>query len=1160
MTFGSQLNAGWNDNGGGNWDYTTAFGTFYVDITTGGPLNITVDSNVNGSGPNGEYSMSLGGPSYWLQTDQLAAIDYDGKKRLTVSADNFAAINLSNSGQNSIDLDANSIINVISQSTSNATSTSAISSNDSASILDIGTLAGQIYVTSDNTTATYTNLNGIESSFSVVADEIASTAVISVDGPGQLNYGIYSNLGDITIGPGGNGNMAGQIIINGKRDGESDNDHQTRIANTANATGIHTFQHVTIHGWITGSIDVYTGESSGTSSAYGIYANETVSIGAIGSTGTINVVGQGDYVSGIRARKGISIFNEFAGQINVQGQGDYARGIYAGNEDILIGSYDTTGLIDVTGNGQYVAGIDGDDVTITGALAGDITVENLSSTGYSTDGIDAGGNLTIGSIASTSRIDITNPYIITNGLSALGNVNINGVMDGEILVNAKRVGESDEDHATRIASARNVNGIYAQFDVNIQDSLNGHIEVHAGHDSDSSSVAGIKAGSNVTLHSISNTGQIISRGDGYSIYGIYAEDGITITNDMAGLIDAKGKLEAAALYAHGADGITLSNVTGTISATVSETGWAAHAIRSVDPTADDSITLSTGANIIGIIDLGGETTQDVLTLRGNGTLTHEIAGVDRLVVQQDPGTASAKDEIWHYNVPGFSPVNENYDDIDVQYGMLGVGMYMQTDTLNVEADGGLYFTLLEDGTNFNIITNDATFKEGATIQAVLDGPITGKKVYTVVQSTNGITIDASGDPADLLFIPDTALIDYDASLSIDGNDLVITATAFEELQTYANKSSQKAAKSLQSAFDRDATGDAGDVLAAFQNMNEQQLEKELEKINPEQSVASANAAADTTSSFARKLTVRTQSLGSSSSLASANNENAYPLLFSGPSMRDEDGYEFWATAFGSISEQDDQDSIVGYTARSAGSLVGLDRMSENVLIGAAFGFAHADIDSNQSRGSTDLDAITTGIYFAYAPSNLKLEGGSIYTMGLSDYKRETALGRTAEADDVMSHTFTNYIGASIDYVSTDSKLKLIPNAQLAYTYFMQESYAESKAGALNLEVDSFNNDILTATLGLKTEYAYSDQLKINSLFAFKRDLVNDAAVVESSFQTVGSTPFKTSGIETDKNAFELGLGADYQVSDRMKASIDYTYEHRESLKTQNITVGLNILF
>ena len=261
-----------------------------------------------------------------------------------------------------------------------------------------------------------------------------------------------------------------------------------------------------------------------------------------------------------------------------------------------------------------------------------------------------------------------------------------------------------------------------------------------------------------------------------------------------------------------------------------------------------------------------------------------------------------------------------------------------------------------------------------------------------------------------------------------------------------------------------------------------------------------------------------------------------------------------------MSEQDDDGLINGYESKAIGTLVGLDRQYENALAGFAVGYARADIDSNNTNSKTELDALSAGLYVAYQPSDIKYEAGSVYTLGMSNFERETPLNSIAIAEDVFSHTFSNYIGASYKMSCKNEQISFTPNAKLAYTYFTQESYSESNAGDLGLNIDSFNNDIITATIGVKAEYQYNDQLVLNGLMSYKYDIVNDAPTVEASFQSLGSTPFETTGMDIDKSAIEIGAGYNYRLNDKLETFLDYSYEKRSDMQSHNLTLGLNLLF
>ncbi|QDU35290.1 Outer membrane protein B precursor [Poriferisphaera corsica] len=1036
----------------------------------------------------------------------------------------------------------------------------------------LGDFAGDITL---NSTASSFRQYAMTAINDININAFTDTASITITGNSALGMGLRSQAGNVNI----TNQLAGDITVNG----------------STSLYGINAGSGVSI-GALSGDIS-----ATGTSDVTGIHAGQLVDIGTVTSGGQINVTTTNDQAYGIRSISNSIDIDYLSGNITIDAGNNAnvsnAYGLYADN-DITIGDFDDTSNIEINATGSNVAGFytANGDFTSSNTFVGDVTINAGQNAGASyAYGIRAADNVSINFVSADSHINIAATGSNVAGIYAGSDLEITSTFGGRITATGgKNTSDqsfvsglyatdnvlinsiAEESHIHVGGSGTFVRGIVASSgDLDITGNLAGDITVFStGHNSFGySSAMGIQAegfgAQSIRIGNITSTSNINVTGSGRNVYGITTQGsgGITI-NTIAGSIYAQGASEVYGIEAHNGP-ITIGNITGIISAIATDPSGVAAAISSESyaggtwspSNRDDSITLSTGANIIGDIRLSDQTTADVLTLRGTGTYNHNLYGIETLNINQNSDTTSTQTETWQLNFANdYDNTDQRnvFDTINVNHGTLGFNRNIKTTNLNVAANGGLHYTLdAASKTTSTIETTNASFNDGANISTQLNGPLQGEAQFTLVDSVNTITFES--DVTGLNLIKDTALIDYEAELSSTGNQIILTASTFADLQEYANTPAFKAAQSLQDAFDADLTGDAADVLDKFQDLSEEELAEQLNKITPQQSLSTANAATETTSSIARSLTVRTQTLNAGQAIAAADSD-AYPLLFSGPTMRDEDGYEFWTSAFGSFTEQDDDGSIPGYESKAAGTLVGLDRMTGNVLLGAAFGFAHADIDSNQSRGSTDLDAFTLGAYFAWTDENFKFEGGSIYTLGLADYKRETALGRTAEADDVNSHTFTNYLGVSYDIVSNDKRLAFIPNAQIAYTYFTQEKYEESKAGALNLNVDSFDNDIVTATVGLKSIYQASDNLKLNAQINYKYDFANDAPTVTSTFQSVGSTPFSTTGIESDKNAIEFGTGFDYQINDRMKASFDYAYEHRSSLKTQNITLGLNILF
>ncbi|QDU35456.1 Outer membrane protein B precursor [Poriferisphaera corsica] len=1018
-------------------------------------------------------------------------------------------------------------------------------------------------------------------------------------------------------------NFDGKVAINAIKPGfyaiytTSTDDLNLNFSDTAllqvDSTGAHTYAIFSSQGNVNlndfaGDLTVNSGDSSGQSFANGIYAQNDIIADSITTDSSINVSGTGTNVYGIRSDSGnIDITNAFAGDITVDAGANgsnesYAYGLYA-NGDINIGSVSSDSHIDITGTGNFVFGmVSGGNISIANPFAGDITVNAGDSSGQSfANGLYTTLNINLDSVTSDSQIVVTGTGNSVYGFNALlGDINITNDFAGDLIVNAGQNGSGESAayglYAWNDISIGSVNsgsqilvtgtghGVYGLYasngHIDITNAFAGDITVDAGANGSNESFAyGLYANGDINIGSVASDSHIDVTGTGSDVYGLYSNSGnINIIGNFAGTIAAQGTDNVYGIFA---PSLSIQNITGTISATATDIDGHAAAITteswdgsawSGSAASDDTVTLSSGANIIGDIRLGDNDntagpgdlpTDDTLTLQGAGTFNHNLYGIETLVIQQDIGTTSATDEVWTLNLldaadDGSQQLN-TLTTIDIQHGLLATNGNLQTENLNVETGGGLFFNLHSaDGTTDTINAGNVTFAEGAIIRTQLDGVLIEDTTFTLVTTDTGITIDSSGDVADLINVLDTALIDYKGKLSLDGNNLLIEASTFADLQEFANGTAFNAATSLQNALDQLADGDdLEDILDQFQDMTEDELREELNKIGPQSSLTTANATTSAAISVVGKFTGRSSGLANAATKADSD---TYALLLSGPSLRDQDGYEVWTSAFGSYTDQDDQDNILGYRSTAVGSLVGIDRQSENALIGFALGYANADVDTHNSNSSTKLDALTAGLYFAYQPSKFKYEAGSIYTLGMSDYERETALNRTAEANDVLSHSFTNYIGTSYQMNFNDGRISFTPNAQLAYTYFTQESYSESNAGSLGLDVDSFSSDIVTATVGAKAEYQYNDQLTFNGLLLYKYDFTNDAPTVESTFQAFGSTPFQTTGIEADKVAIEFGAGFDYQISDKLKASLDYSYEHRSSLKTQNLTVGLNLLF
>ncbi|QDU33293.1 Outer membrane protein B precursor [Poriferisphaera corsica] len=949
---------------------------------------------------------------------------------------------------------------------------------------------------------------------------------------------------------------------------------------------------------INGNIEIHTNQNSSHVTAIQRYGD--IVINDITESAHIYASG-GDYTNVIKSNdtlgntEGNLTINQLAGDLTLNTYGGtFLCSAITAENNITIGSITKDSQINLIGNGGTAIRANEGDIDITGDLAGQIIgAENASVTGLFADE----GNITINNVTEDFLISGTGGG---TGIFARKNLTFTNDFSGKINISATGYNSDATGMFAYYGYTLNMPTFAKEASI-ILHSEQGDVRGMHGDTMNTSTFAGdIIAHTNsqawlgyglyfteLNIDTITADSQISVSAPNTGAFAIIGND-IDIQH-IDGNISASGKTKAIAIG--GYRSLNLPDITGTITATATDTDAKVAAITTEriynnvweeNNPSDDIVTIANGGSVTGDIRLGNQvTTGDTLTLKNQATVIGDLINVETLNLIQDTPSLTIPAPV--FNITTNSEVDETnkintLDTIDLQAGTLNFAGNLRSTTFNaannttIQTTGNITSDSLTIGDNCTLIVpinaaekstgkfvaDTVSIGKNLTIKSKLDGPIRQTTSFTLIKSNTLFTIDTSaGDNP--IYMLDTALIDYESELSVDGGSIIITATTFGDLQDHAASTSFGAAKSLQNALDSASISDVDSVLAQFQAMDEPTLQKELEKITPQQSLSTVAASSSITTSFSGKLAGRTSTM-SNSKLASTSSPNAYPLLLQSEEPDTENQYAFWTSAFGSIAEQDDTDNIAGYQSRSAGSLIGIDRKQDNLLIGAALGFAHADIDTNQSRGSTDLDALTTAAYFAYTPSNLQIDGGVIYTLGFSDYKRETALGRTAEADDVTSHAFTNYLGLSQSFTSNNDRLTLTPHAQISYTYFTQDSYEESKADALNLAVDSFDAHTLSSTLSFAAAYQYNDQLTLNSKLAYIYDINNDAPEATATFQAPGSTPFSTKGIETDKSAIELGLGMSYQTSDTINTSLDYNYQHRSSYNAQSLTLKLRILF
>ncbi|MFP5239194.1 MAG: hypothetical protein ACLGQW_05120, partial [Acidobacteriota bacterium] len=296
---------------------------------------------------------------------------------------------------------------------------------------------------------------------------------------------------------------------------------------------------------------------------------------------------------------------------------------------------------------------------------GGVSAINFSSSasgaGNSTGvGAQGGSELVLSTVSANTAITAQAGAGTAVGMTSTGdNLRITGNMAGSV---------------TATSASGSAYGMRAADDLQILGSLSGTVTAQTATGSGAYGLAA--TGDAVSIGSVASTGIVHAQAGGNNAYGMYGAGGLTVSGGMAGRVVAEaaghtavgifsgGSLNGGGgrpLYisggvwasanglavAIGSSGAMYVYVTGTVSGVDNSGGGAGYAIRAGRPdgaggwiggTANNVLTLDTGANLVGKVDLGSG--NNLVNLYGQGTTGVQFLGVTNLVVGNSGAAAN----------------------------------------------------------------------------------------------------------------------------------------------------------------------------------------------------------------------------------------------------------------------------------------------------------------------------------------------------------------------------------------------------------------------------------------------------------------------------------------------------------------------------------------
>lgn len=861
-----------------------------------------------------------------------------------------------------------------------------------------------------------------------------------------------------------------------------------------------------------------------------------ITINGLDSTIVFNGTSTANYSRALNGNAGgITIDGDLASSISVQGVNE-SSGLYvAAGQDIVING-DVSGDINVTNTGAgedaaaiYVESGAGGDLRIAGDVSGNITARNqIDNYAYGLRGRDL---VQVGAISGTIST-------YTGGIKSYGIRSDDRVILGDISGQISAISQGDQAHC-----------IVAEQQLVITGYISGSITA--------TSQAGVAA---IAIDSVKS-----------SINGGDANTPVNISGSVSAQADGLAVAVAAA------SGMNI-NLSGTLSGVDTSGADKGYAIRSGQPDwwnnggvdypnvwlenyggftpSDDTITLNTGAQLIGRVDLGSDgASGDSLILNGQGTLGISFENTEHLT-KTNPGA-------WNLTA------NQTMDDTTVNGGTLLSNATLTSPTVTVNTNG----TLGGSGTITGNVTSSGTLSPGNSV-----GTLTINGDYTAgAGSKIKIEVDDAGNH-DTLVVSGTATLADVSSIEVnvttvaaqqsilsqsrltgvvqagaiaaDTNALIITDNSalldFSPLMSGGNTSLDLTIEQVRTILD--ATKNSGNtgvvgaagVLDTLNSTSNSQLRTFLTHLNslPTEAEVASQVAQSAAVISTHAPSVSTQMSNTMSAVVQKRQQSVRGLNAGDPMFSNNN---FWMKPIVSRMDQDDVDGVSGFSTDAFGIGVGADgEYAVNKKLGLAFFYTQAQIETNNVNQENNVDAFNL---ILYGNTPLSHENTSLYYqfgfgLQLTDSKRYiSAMGQTATADYTAKTLLARTKAAKTIQLHKDLKAEFGP--ALSYSWFYNPSYEESGAGGMNLNVESFDSHVLIAGIESDVYWSVQENLEVVANASLGYDLINDQASVNSLFQG-GGTIFPTVGIDNSPVVYSLGIGLVKKFSDTF--SLDVTYD------------------
>lgn len=284
------------------------------------------------------------------------------------------------------------------------------------------------------------------------------------------------------------------------------------------------------------------------------------------------------------------------------------------------------------------------------------------------------------------------------------------------------------------------------------------------------------------------------------------------------------------------------------------------------------------------------------------------------------------------------------------------------------------------------------------------------------------------------------------------------------------------------------------------------------------------------------------------------------------SLREAGTTRTWGSAIAMFDSIDSGATTNGYDYSNWGAAVGVDHaFTKNTVVGVAFGCSWGENEpengtDHYDAGSIDQDAKMIGIYGVHKfqtkglLNDVKLSAFAAYGMFENDSTRTNLKnGHKAEAE-WDSDAWVLSASLSRD-ITTDSGVVFTPYVGVEYTTAGMDDFSEQgKSYSADYSADEDYSN-LSVKVGVTVSKTYGSFTPYASIA-----YINDVDRTAGEVTATGRDTITGKSALPGRDAFEIGVGATWQLTENLDVNAGYSAEIRDKATEQNARVGIGYTF